>query len=155
MSALPDKLNDFWLWKEISQKLNLSNPTYKYWNTTKHIKLNNKYIFLQKNTLPLKYAFVEENLTDLSGLLPVRFAADSLGINEHIFTYEKMSLYKAFEFRYICGIKFVNLKKFFIENGIEAGKDSVIHLGKIKNLEINENSRFYNIDNNYGIVVYG
>ena len=119
------------------------------------MKLNNKYIFVQKHTLPLKYAFVEENLTDLSGYLPVKYAADSLGVNEHIFTYPKMSLYKAFEYKYICGIKFVNIKKFFIENGIEVDKDSLIHLGKIKNLDINENSRFYNIDNNYGIVVYG
>ena len=155
MSALPDKLNRFWLWREVSQKLNLSNPTYKYKKKTSNIKLNNKYVFIKKNTLPSKYSYIEEQLTDLSGYLPIRYAADSLGVNEHIFTYDKMSLYRCFEYKYICGIKFVNIKKFFIQNSIEVNKNSIVHLGKLKDLEITKDSRFYNLQNGYGIVVYG
>jgi hypothetical protein len=97
MSQLPDTLNSYWLWREIREKLHLSNPSYRYWRETPSIKLNNKYIFLKKNTLPSKYAHIEPSLTDLSGYLPIRYAADRFHVNEHIFCYEKMRLYHLFE----------------------------------------------------------
>ena len=34
MSYLPNTLNSFWLWKEVSSKLGVSNPAYKYWKNT-------------------------------------------------------------------------------------------------------------------------
>ena len=71
MSHLPNTLNSFWLWREISIKLGVSNPAYKYWKNTPNLKLNNKYIFLQKETLPAKHSYIEERLTDLSGHLPI------------------------------------------------------------------------------------
>lgn len=154
MSYLPNTLNAFWLWREVSSKLGVSNPVYKYWKNTPNLKLNNKYVFIQKETLPEKYAFVESALTDLSGHLPIKYASDRLHVNEHIFSYEKMRLYKEFEYKFVEDVKFVNIKKFFIENGIRVGKNSIIQLGKIKDLEITANSTFYNLKNDYGIVVY-
>lgn len=154
MSALPNKLNSYWLWKEIRNKLNLSNPLYKYWKETPYLKLNNKYIFLKKDTLPSKYKFIENSLTDLSGYLPIKYASDMLHVNEHIFSYEKMKLYSKFEYKFVEDIKFVNIKKFFTQNGIKVSSNSIVHLGKIKDLEITKDSVFYNIDDNYGIVVY-
>ncbi len=47
MSHLPSTLNFFWLWREISYKLGISNKAYKYWTNTRSLKFNNKYIFLQ------------------------------------------------------------------------------------------------------------
>ncbi len=154
MTSLEKTLDSYWLWAEIQDMLNLSNPAYKYWNTAKHIKLNNKYIFLQKNTLPQKYSHVQNKLTDLSGYLPIRYAANALHVNEHIFTSSKMSLYDRFEYRYVQNIKFVNIKKFLKEFGIKTDKNSLLHLGLLKNLEIIPNSRFYNLGNRYGLVVY-
>ncbi|MCX6077587.1 MAG: hypothetical protein NTW78_11990 [Campylobacterales bacterium] len=154
MSYLPNTLNSFWLWREVSSKLGVSNPVYRYWKNTPNLKLNNKYIFIQKETLPEKYAFVENSLTDLSGHLPIKYASDRLHVNEHVFSYEKMRLYKEFEYKFVEDVKFVNIKKFFIENGIRVGKNSIIQLGKIKDLEITANSTFYNLKNDYGIVVY-
>ncbi len=154
MSYLPNTLNAFWLWREVSSKLGVSNPVYKYWKNTPHLKLNNKYVFIQKETLPEKYEYIESSLTDLSGHLPIKYASDRLHINEHVFSYEKMRLYKEFEYKFVEDVKFVNIKKFFIENGIRVGKNSIIQLGKMKDLEITPNSTFYNLKNDYGIVVY-
>ena len=154
MSYLPNTLNSFWLWREVSSKLGVSNPVYKYWKSTPNLKLNNKYIFIQKETLPQKYAFVEPSLTDLSGHLPIKYASDRLHVNEHVFSYDKMKLYKEFEYKFVEDVKFVNIKKFFLENGIRVGKNSIIQLGKIKDLEITATSTFYNLKNDYGIVVY-
>jgi len=154
MSYLPNTLNAFWLWREVSSKLGVSNPVYKYWKNTPNLKLNNKYVFIQKETLPEKYAFVERTLTDLSGHLPIKYASDRLHVNEHVFSYEKMRLYKEFEYKFVEDVKFVNIRKFFIENGIRVGKNSIIQLGKMKDLEITANSTFYNLKNDYGIVVY-
>jgi len=154
MSHLPNTLNSFWLWREVSSKLGVSNPLYKYWKDTPNLKLNNKYIFVQKNKLPSKYEYIEPILTDLSGYLPIKFASDRLHVNEHIFSYDKMRLNKEFEYKFVEDIKFVNIKKFFRENGIKVTKDSLVQLGKIKDLEITSNSTFYNLKNDYGIIVY-
>lgn len=154
MSYLPNTLNSFWLWREVYQKLGVSNPLYKYWKNTPNLKLNNKYVFVQKNTLPTKYSYIEPDLTDLSGYLPIKYASDRLHVNEHIFSYEKMKLYKEFDYKFVQDIKFVNIKKFFTENGIIVKKNSIIQLGKIKDLDISANSTFYNLKNDYGIVVY-
>lgn len=154
MSYLPSTLNSFWLWREVSVKLGVSNPAYKYWKNTPNMKLNNKYIFIQKETLPQKHEYIEPILTDLSGFLPIKFASDQLHVNEHIFSYEKMKLYKEFDYKFVEDVKFVNIRKFFRENGIKVGKNSLIQLGKMKDLEFDSNSTFYNLKNDYGIVVY-
>ena len=154
MSYLPNTLNSFWLWREVSSKLGVSNPAYKYWKSTPNMKLNNKYIFIQKNTLPKKHEHVENILTDLSGHLPIKYASDRLHVNEHIFSYDKMKLYKEFEYKYVEDVKFVNIKKFFKENGIEVNKNSIVQLGKIKDLDLSANCSFYNLKNDYAIVVY-
>lgn len=154
MSHLPNTLNSFWLWREISSKLGVSNPAYKYWRDTQHMKLNNKYVFIQKKTLPPKHQHVETILTDLSGFLPIKFASDQLHINEHIFSYEKMRLYKEFEYKFVEDVKFVNIRKFFKENGIKVGKNSIVQLGRMKDLEIDSHTTFYNLKNDYAIAVY-
>ncbi|MFK5938654.1 MAG: hypothetical protein QM497_09705 [Sulfurimonas sp.] len=154
MSDFPNTLNSFWLWREVSSKLGVSNPAYKYWKNTPNLKLNNKYVFIQKNTLPQKHEHIQEILTDLSGHLPIKFASDQLHVNEHLFSYDKMSLHKEFEYKFVQDIKFVNIKKFFRENGIIVAKNSMIHLGKMKDLEFTADSTFYNLKNDYGIVVY-
>ena len=154
MSHLPSTLNSFWLWREVSSKLGVSNPAYKYWKNTPNMKLNNKYIFIQKETLPPKHLHIEEILTDLSGHLPIKFASDQLHVNEHIFSYEKMKLFKEFEYKFVEDVKFVNIKKFFRENGIKVTKNSLIQLGKMKDLEFSADSTFYRLKDDYGIVVY-
>ncbi|MDF1875347.1 hypothetical protein JHD48_06340 [Sulfurimonas sp. SAG-AH-194-I05] len=154
MSHLPNTLNSFWLWREVSRKLGVSNPAYKYWKSAETLKLNNKYVFIQKETLPPKHEHVEEILTDLSGYLPIKYASDRLHVNEHIFSYEKMKLYNEFEYKFVEDIKFVNIKKFFRENGIKVSKNSLVQMGKMKDLDLSGSSAFYNLKNDYGIVVY-
>ncbi|MBD3823150.1 MAG: hypothetical protein IE916_01395 [Epsilonproteobacteria bacterium] len=155
MSSLPNMLNSFWLWREVSRKLGVSNPLYKYWAQTPSIKLNNKYIFVEKNKLPQKYEYIEPVLTDLSGYLPTKYASDRLHVNEHLFNCEKMKLYREFEYKYVEDIKFVNIKRFFTEHGIKVSKNSIAHMGKIKELEITADSIFYRLKDDYAIVVYG
>lgn len=148
-----NKLNNYWLWKEIRTKLGVSNPAYRYWNRARDLKLNNKYIFLQKETLPEKYRYVETQLTDLSGYLPIRYASDALHIDHHIFTFDKMKLYGSFEYKYIEAIKFVNIKRFFKEHGIRVTPHSFIHLGRLGDLDMTATSQFYRISDDYGVVV--
>jgi len=154
MSSLPNTLNSFWLWKEVSNKLGVSNPAYKFWKNTPNIKLNNKYIFVQKDTLPKKHEHVQEILTDLSGYLPIKFASDQLHVNEHIFSYEKMKLFREFEYKFVEDVKFVNIKKFFRENGILIPKKSIVQLGRIKDLDLASSSAFYKLKDDYGVAVY-
>ncbi|DAB29936.1 MAG TPA: hypothetical protein CFH84_06975 [Sulfurimonas sp. UBA12504] len=154
MSSLPSMLNSFWLWREVYIKLGISNPAYKYWKETPNIKLNNKYLFIQKQTLPQKYDYIESKLTDLSGYLPIKFASDQLHVNEHIFSYEKMRLYKEFEYKFVADVKFVNIRKFFRENGIRVGKNSFVQLGKLEDLDLSAEAIFYKLKNDYAIVVY-
>ena len=154
MSHLPSTLNSFWLWREVSSKLGVSNPAYKYWKNTPNMKLNNKYIFIQKETLPEKHLHVEEILTDLSGHLPIKFASDQLHVNEHLFSSDKMKLHKEFEYKFVEDVKFVNIKKFFRENGIKVTKNSLVQLGRIKDLELSVDSTFYRLKDDYAVVVY-
>ncbi len=154
MSYLPNILNSFWLWKEVSSKLGVSNPVYKYWKNTLNMKLNNKYVFVQKNTLPQKHNHIQSALTDLSGHLPIKFASDQLHVNEHIFSYEKMKLFREFEYKFVEDVKFVNIKKFFRENGIFVPKNSIVQLGKIRDLDLATSSAFYRLKDDYGVVVY-
>lgn len=154
MSNLPNTLNSYWLWREVSSKLGVSNPAYKYWNSTPNLKLNNKYLFIQKNSLPQKYEYVEKILTDLSGHLPIKYASDRLHMSEHMFSSDRMKLHREFEYKFVADVKFVNIKKFFTEFGIKVDKNSIVQLGKIKDLELTANSTFYNLKNDYGLVVY-
>ena len=154
MSQLPNRLNSFWLWREVCAKLGLSNPAYKYWKNTQSLKLNNKYLFIKKDTLPQQHLHVQEILTDLSGYLPIKYASDQLHVNEHIFSYEKMRLYKEFEYKFVEDVKFVNIRKFFRENGIRVSKNSLMQLGKLKDLEITPDATFYRLKDDYAIVVY-
>ena len=154
MSHLPNTLNSFWLWKEVYAKLGISNPAYKYWKNTPNLKLNNKYVFVQKQTLPKKHEYVEEILTDLSGYLPIKYASDQLHVSEHLFVSEKMKLHTEFEYKFVEDVKFVNIKKFFREYGITVKKNSIIQLAKMKDLEISADATFYNLKNDYGLVVY-
>ncbi|MDF1883418.1 hypothetical protein JHD49_05630 [Sulfurimonas sp. SAG-AH-194-C21] len=154
MSNLPSTLNSFWLWREISSKLGVSNPAYKYWTNTPSLKLNNKYIFLKKETLPPKYMHIEEILTDLSGHLPIKYASDQLHVNEHLFSSNKMKLHSEFEYKFVEDVKFVNIKKFFRENGIQVTKNSLVQLGKLRDLELSADSTFYRLKDDYGVVVY-
>lgn len=154
MALLQSKLNSFWLWREVSSKLGVSNPAYKYWKDTLSMKLNNKYVFVKKDTLPLKHLHIQEILTDLSGHLPIKYASDQLHVNEHVFSYDKMRLHKEFEYKFVEDVKFVNIKKFFRENGIRVPKNSLVQLGKLKDLEISVDSTFYRLKDDYAIVVY-
>lgn len=154
MSHLPNRLNSYWLWREVSSKLNMSNQAYRYWKSTENLKLNNKYVFIKKNTLPSKYEHIEGILTDISGHLPIKFASDQLHVNEHIFSFDKMKLHREFEYKFVEDVKFVNIKKFFTENGIKVSKNSLIQLGKMKDLELSVDSTFYRLKDDYAVVVY-
>jgi len=111
-------------------------------------------IFVKKDTLPPKHLHIQEILTDLSGHLPIKFASDQLHVNEHIFSYDKMKLHREFEYKFVEDVKFVNIKKFFRENGIKVGKNSLIQLGKLKDLELSVDATFYRLKDDYAVVVY-
>ena len=65
-----------------------------------------------------------------------------------------MKLHKEFDYKFVEDVKFVNIKKFFRENGIKVAKNSVVQLAKMKDLDLSGSTSFYNLKNDYGIVVY-
>jgi hypothetical protein len=131
----------------------LSNPAYQSWKETPHIKVG-RYVFLQKGCLPERYAAIERELTDLSGYLPVQYAAGMLGADAHIFNTKQMRLHDRFEYKFVSEIKFVNIRRFFVEHGIRPGSGSTILLDRLDRLYITPQCRFYRIDDHYGVVVY-
>lgn len=147
-------LRDYWLWKEVQAKLELSNPAYKYWKHTPHIKLNNKYIFIKKTTLPEKHCHIEEKLTDLTGFVPVQYAADRLHISAHIFRTKNMKLFDAFEYIYVEKIKFVNLAKFFAEYHIQDYRESILHMGLLEGLDTEAATNVITLKEGYGLAFY-
>jgi hypothetical protein len=153
-SLIYNKLDNYWLWKEISRKLGVSNPAYRYWRDTRDLKLNNKYIFLQKATLPDRYRHIETDLTDLTGYLPTRFASDTLHVDSRIFTSDRMKLYRNFEYKFVEDVKFVNLRRFFKEHGIRIKSNSIVHLGRMYDLDLAGAAQFYRVTDDYGVVVY-
>jgi len=82
MSHSLNKLNSFWLWREVSSKLGVLTPAYKYWKETPNIKLHNKYVFMQKNTLPEKHEYVEDikfvNIKKFFRELGIKVSKDSI-----------------------------------------------------------------------------
>jgi len=153
MSLLYSKLDTYWLWKEIAARLGVSNPTYKYWPDAQSLQLNNKYLFLKQHTLPERYTYIEPELTSLAGYLPVRYASDQLHIDPHTFTSAKMALNRHFEYRFVENVKFVNLRRFFKEHGIELKRRSTVQMGRIGELDFAPTSTFYKINDRYGVVV--
>jgi len=153
MSEFYSILNKHWLWKEMRSKLNLSNPAYSYWKESHHIKLN-RYVFIQKDTIPERFTHVQEDLTDLTGYLPIQYASSQLNVDAHVFNYKMMRLHNRFEYKFVENIKFVNIRRFFKEHAIEVNKNSTLQLGKLNELCILPNSKFYRIDDDYGVVVY-
>ncbi|MEA1917012.1 MAG: hypothetical protein U9N42_05715 [Campylobacterota bacterium] len=134
-------------------KLELSNPAYTYWRDVHSLKLN-RYVFLEKETIPQKYSFIENSLTDLSGHLPTQYASTQLSLDSHVFNYKQMQLHSKFEYKFVDNVKFVNIRRFFLEHAIKVNKNSMIQIGRLKDLHFMPETRFYKIDDNYGVVVY-
>jgi len=153
MSAFYNILDKHSLWSEVRTLLELSNPAYTYWNDTNHIKLN-RYVFIENKTIPQKYLHVLDKTSDLSGYLPVGYASDYLNVDSHIFNTKQMRLYNQFEYKFVNGVKFVNIKRFFLEHSIEVKGSSLVNLTKLEEATILPNSRLYNIDGKYAVVVY-
>jgi len=153
MSKLYNLLDKHWLWKEMRTQLSLSNPAYTYWRETNSLKLN-RYVFIEKRSVPARYEYIQGTLTDLSGFLPTQYAAQQLGVDSHIFNTKEMHLHSKFEYKFVENIKFVNIKRFFLDNGIYVKKHSFIQVGKLKDLEFGLDSQFYRIDNDYGVLVF-
>jgi hypothetical protein len=154
VSAFYNILDDYWLWKEVYSSLGVSNPTYRYWDRCEYIKLGPRYVFIKRHTLPEKHRWVESTLTNLDGYLPTQYASNMLNADSHLFNYKRMALYNRFEYKFVNNIKFVNIRRFFLENNIKIAKESYIQLAPINKLHLTEDSTFYRINDQYGLVVY-
>ena len=153
MSLFYNILDNHTLWSEMRSLLKLSNPAYTYWRETAHIKLN-RYVFLDNRTIPIRYKDVLSSTSNLSGYLPISYAADQLNIDTHIFNTKQMRLHAKFEYKFVQGVKFVNIRRFFIEHGIALHRYSTLALSRYDDAVILPNSTLYNIDEKYVLVVY-
>jgi hypothetical protein len=134
-------------------KLDLSHTAYCAWKNTNTLKLD-RFVFIEKKTMPDRFLFISPKLTDLFGYLPIQYAASQINVTPHVFNFTGMKLHSQFEYRFVDGVKFVNIHRFFKENGIVVNPRESVSVGKLDSLIITPNCRFYGLNNDYGVVVY-
>ncbi|MFL1707404.1 cysteine permease [Campylobacter sp. MOP7] len=116
-------LDDYVLGAEFALNAGVSSNAYLFWKGVVSAKFeNSRTVFLHKKTIPAKFSHVLPNCTDLSGLvLTSAFCSLTTLAPSHLVKKNNSKLYSLFEFKKICGIKFINLKKFYDDLGLDYG----------------------------------
>jgi len=114
-------LNDYVLGCEFAKKAGISNNAYLFWKGIISAKFeNSRIVFLHKKSILTKYTQIANECSDLSGLiLTSAFCSFTTLANSHLIKSNGSKLYPFFELKEICGIKFINLKKFYDDFGLD------------------------------------
>lgn len=114
-------LDNYILNKELCEKVGISSNAYRFWKNIKAAKYDSsRAVFLDKKTILDKYQKTLENCTDLSGMVQSQAFCTYTGIaSSHLIASNNSSLYQILDIIDICGIKFVNLKKFYDDLGLD------------------------------------
>lgn len=117
MSTLSNNsfLDNYILNKELCQKTDISSNAYRFWKNVKAAKYDGgRAVFLNKFTILKKYEKVILECTNLEGMVQSNAFCSYTGIaHSHLIKSNNSSLYELLEIIDVCGIKFVNLKKFY------------------------------------------
>ena len=102
----------------------ISKNAYKFWKNAEIGRYQGtRIIFLHKNCILAKHQKALKLCENLSGfVLASAFCSFTSLAPSHLVEKNNSSIYKLIEFKEICGVKFVNLKKFYDFLGLDYTK---------------------------------
>lgn len=114
-------LDNYLLNKELCELTGISSNAYRFWKDVKAVKYDGcRAVFLDKNTVLKKYKDVILICKDLVGLVQAQAFCRYTGVApSHLIEKNNSVLYKKLEIVDLYGIKFVNLKKFYDDLGLD------------------------------------
>ncbi|CAD7289394.1 cysteine permease [Campylobacter suis] len=114
-------LDDYVLGCEFAKNAKISGNAYLFWKGVISAKFeNSRIVFLHKKSILPKYQDVILKCSDLSGLvLTSVFCSFTTLASSHLIKSNGSKLYPLFELSEICGVKFINLKKFYDDFGLD------------------------------------
>jgi len=114
-------LDNYILNKELCEIVGISSNAYRFWKNVKAAKYDGcRAVFLDKQTIVSKHIGAMLTCKDLSGLVQSQAFCSYTGIApSHLIEKNNSALYKILEIINIHGIKFVNLKKFYDDLGLD------------------------------------
>ena len=114
-------LDEYILGCEFAKLANISSNAYLFWKDVISAKFErSRIVFLHSKTIPSKFQRAAKECQDLKGLVLASSFCSFTGIApSHLVQKNGSSLYKLFELKEICGVKFINLKKFYDDLGLD------------------------------------
>ncbi len=114
-------LDHYVLNKELSLLAGISSNAYRYWKGVEAAKFDDaRVVFLRKESILPKYKALIKECTDLSGMVQSGAFCKYTGLApSHLIEHNHSCIYKALEIIDVCDIKFVNLKKFYDDLGLD------------------------------------
>ncbi|OSQ23618.1 cysteine permease [Campylobacter concisus] len=108
-------LDDYVLGAELAKNAGISSNAYLFWKNVISAKFeNSRIVFLRKNSIPVKFQNIIKACTPLNGLIPTGvFCSFTSLAPSHLVAKNGSKIYELFKFYEICGIKFIDLKKFY------------------------------------------
>ena len=123
-------LDEYLLNVELSRLAGISTQHYRYWASTVAASyLNDRAVFLKRNTLPKKYAHLEKECSDLKGLVTASaFCACTQLARSHLNMNNNSALSRILDIKNISGFVFVDFNKFLQDFSLS--KDQCIYIEK-------------------------
>ncbi|MCR4941163.1 MAG: cysteine permease [Campylobacter sp.] len=114
-------LDDYVLGLEFSKIAKISSNAYLFWRDIVSAKFeNSRVVFLHKKSIPPKYSAALKLCSDLNGLALSSAFCSFCGLaSSHLIKSNRSKFYELIQIREVCGIKFVNLKKFYDDYGLD------------------------------------
>ncbi|MGG7049218.1 MULTISPECIES: cysteine permease [unclassified Campylobacter] len=114
-------LDDYVLGCEFAKNAQISGNAYLFWRGAISAKFeNSRIVFLHKKTIPQRYTATAKDCTNLNGLVLTSAFCSFTGLaSSHLIRSNGSKLYELFELSEICGVKFINLKKFYDDFGLD------------------------------------
>ena len=116
-------LDEFVLNVEFCKNAKISNNAYRFWRGVECAKFEGSTtVFLKKSTILEKHAKAVSTCTALDGLVLASAFCTYTGLaSSHLTKSNNSSLYEKLEIVTILGVKFVNLRKFYDNLGLDYG----------------------------------
>ena len=114
-------LDGYILNKELSLLAGISSNAYRYWKGVEAAKFDDaRVVFLRKESILPKYKALTKECTDLTGMVQSGAFCKYTGLApSHLIEHNHSCIYKALHIIDVCDVKFVNLKKFYDDLGLD------------------------------------
>ena len=114
-------LNNYVLNKELSLLAGISSNAYRYWKCVEAAKFDDaRVVFLRKESILPKYKAMISHCTDLTGMVQSQAFCKYTGLApSHLIEHNQSCIYDVLDILDICDVKFVNLKKFYDDLGLD------------------------------------